>query len=112
MSYLSDLSGRTVEPYGTTRFSDEKFRRAVASLECQACGAVGRTQAAHSNRLADGKGMGIKAPDETLMALCVDCHTSLDQGGKMTKAERHVWEAELNLKTLRALISRRLVVTK
>ena len=70
-----------------------------------ACGREGMTQAAHTNRLQDGKGMGLKAPDTCLMALCTTCHRELDQGGKLSKAERQELEAELNLKTLRRLIT-------
>ena len=32
----------------------------------------------HSNRLADGKGMGLKAPDEKACFGCSDCHDVLD----------------------------------
>ena len=34
----------------------------------------------HSNRLADGKGMGLKAPDEQGCYGCSDCHAWLDGG--------------------------------
>lgn len=91
-------------------FRSEALRRAVASLPCMACGREGMTQAAHNNQIADGKGMGIKSSDVTCMALCVDCHSKLDQGGKMTKAERREFENELNLKTLRRLITDGLLV--
>lgn len=90
--------------YKTSNYRSEAFRRAVASLPCMACGAVGRTQAAHNNQIADGKGMGTKSSDVTCMALCDCCHASLDQGGKMSKVERREFENELNLKTLRRLV--------
>jgi len=35
---------------------------------------------AHSNRLSDGKGRGIKAPDITGAILCQRCHTYTDLG--------------------------------
>ena len=44
--------------------------------------------AAHSNQLRDGKGRGLKAHDYRIAALCFRCHTELDQGTKMSKAER------------------------
>lgn len=93
-------------------FRSESLRRAVASLPCQACGREGATQAAHNNQLADGKGMGIKSSDATCMALCIDCHRVLDQGGTMTKAERHEYENEMNLKTLRKLVTNGLLIAK
>lgn len=94
----------------TAPFRSDALKRAVASLPCQACGLEGRTQAAHNNQIADGKGMGIKSSDVTLMALCVECHASLDQGGRMTKVERREWENEMNLKTLRRLLTDGLLV--
>jgi len=67
------------------RWRSPAHRRAVASLACVACGADGMTQAAHRN---EGKGLAIKACDSQMMALCVKCHTAIDQGGKMDKATR------------------------
>src|SRR5260364_418728 len=67
----------------------EKLRRLVAMLPCMCCGQKGQTQAAHANFQSFGKGMGIKASDAALMALCVRCHAELDQGQTMTKEERH-----------------------
>jgi len=48
----------------------------------------GTVVAAHSNRLIDGKGRGIKAHDYRIAALCFACHTEYDQGTKMNRAER------------------------
>lgn len=62
----------------------------VASLPCVGCGAIGNTQAAHSNLLRHGKGRSIKASDAAIMALCHDyCHPELDQGD-MPEAEREL----------------------
>jgi hypothetical protein len=69
-------------------YRSEKLKRAVASLPCQVCGIQGRTQASHSNQLRDGKGMGIKAHDYRLAAICVECHAEIDQGMTMSRAER------------------------
>lgn len=43
----------------------------------------------HSNRLADGKGIGLKAPDEQGCYGCSDCHAWLDGGyaGHMAREE-------------------------
>ena len=67
----------------------KKHRMNVATLECVACGLEGMTQAAHRN---EGKGMGIKACDSQMMALCVRCHSDLDQGGKLDRETRRAIE--------------------
>ena len=82
-------------------YRSEKLRRAVAALPCVNCGCVGATQTAHANT---GKGMGIKTSDARVAALCVACHTELDQGGSMSKAERRAFENEVIAKTYVALI--------
>ncbi|AHG63165.1 hypothetical protein [Advenella mimigardefordensis] len=70
-----------------------RHQRLVAALPCVNCGLEGMTQAAHSNY---GKGMGIKACDSQLMALCVNCHREHDQGGIFgSKFER--WQKEASL---------------
>ncbi len=49
---------------------------------------------AHSNQLRDGKGRGLKAHDFRIAFLCQPCHYEIDQGSKMSRAERHeLWEA-------------------
>jgi len=54
-----------------------------------ACGKQdGTTVGAHSNQLRDGKGRGIKASDYRIAALCFTCHSEIDQGAKLTRAER------------------------
>ncbi len=76
-----------------------KLRRLVADLPCMCCGQRGQTQAAHANFQCFGKGMGIKASDAALMALCVRCHAELDQGQAMTKEERRAVQYEWMAKT-------------
>lgn len=77
----------------------EKYRRAVAELACVACGIDGYSQAAHSNQLANGKGMGRKADDRAIFPLCAcrpgvrGCHSLFDQGALYSKAERPDVEA-------------------
>lgn len=71
----------------------EKYLKAVASLDCQVCGISGRTQAAHANWGVYGKGMGMKAHDCFVAAMCIDCHREIDQGKEMTAEERReCWE--------------------
>lgn len=79
-------------------FRSATYLDLVRSLPCVWCGAMGRTQAAHSNQQRFGKGRGIKASDASAMALCgpapgwTGCHAEHDQGGKLTKAERNAYE--------------------
>lgn len=67
-------------------------RMTVAELPCVACGRRGRSQAAHLNLLAGGKGKSLKASDALVIPLCADgflsrgCHSLLDQGGAYDKA--------------------------
>ncbi|GAB7207345.1 hypothetical protein OS21_38410 [Dickeya oryzae] len=48
------------------------------------CGTWG-TQVAHRN---EGKGIGIKADDCATAAICVQCHTEIDNGKDLTREER------------------------
>lgn len=63
------------------------------------CGIEGYSQAAHSNQLANGKGMGRKADDAAIFPLCADrpdvrgCHDLYDKGALYSKAERPEVEA-------------------
>ncbi|MFO0448251.1 MAG: hypothetical protein ACK52I_06240 [Pseudomonadota bacterium] len=91
-------------------YRSKKLLEVVRELPCQLCGAEdGTVVAAHSNQ---GKGMGIKSPDWSVMALCWKCHNEHDQGGKIPKDERREREDSLNLSTLRTLIERGLLVAK
>ena len=73
----------------------------VRESACQACGVQdGTVVAAHSNQQRDGKGIGIKAHDYRIAALCRSCHFKLDQGMTLTKEERkEMWE-EAHRKTI------------
>lgn len=83
-----------------------RHRRIVASLDCIKCGAVGRTQAAHTNF---GKGLSMKACDSQLMALCVECHRDHDQGAIYgSKFSRWKAEAEMVDATRAELIRKNL----
>lgn len=82
----------------------EALRVACRALPCQHCGAQdGTVCAAHSNWGASGKGLSIKGSDESVAALCWLCHAELDQGAKLSKAERMaMWQAA-HEKTVAAL---------
>lgn len=79
----------------STIYRSTKLLEAVRAFPCQNCGRMdGTVVAAHSNQLRDGKGRGIKAHDYRIAALCHTCHSELDQGSRMSRAEREeMWEA-------------------
>lgn len=84
----------------------------VHELCCVNCGAHG-VQAAHANLSCFGKGMGHKASDAAIMALCTTCHTDLDQGKMMTKDQRRAMQFECITRTYVQLMERGLIgVTK
>jgi hypothetical protein len=90
----------------TQYIRSRKLLQAVASLPCMHCGAHGSTQAAHSNQSAHGKGRSIKAGDQFTAALCCACHHEVDQGHRLSKAERiELWTTAWR-KTVRALVQR------
>ena len=86
----------------------KKLFGAVASLPCQLCNADG-VQVAHSNQSRDGKGMGLKSYPWRVAALCPQCHTEIDSGKNLSRAERiERWE-EAHRKTMGELFGRGLV---
>ena len=75
-----------------TYVRSKELLRLIASLDCQNCGAVGQTQAAHSN-WHESKGRAIKCSDQYCAALCIKCHAEVDQGKSLSKeARREIWE--------------------
>lgn len=76
-------------------YRNKKLLELVRKSPCQNCGTQnGTVVAAHSNQSRDGKGMGIKAHDYRIAALCHACHADLDQGIKLSRQERlELWEA-------------------
>lgn len=49
--------------------------------------------AAHSNKLAHGKGMGIKSDDFFSVWACASCHSELDQGRASSRQKDEWFEA-------------------
>lgn len=92
---------------------NEKLLKACRQLPCQHCGIEdGTVVGAHSNQLRDAKGRSIKAHDYRVAALCYKCHMELDQGSKMSKAERtEMWE-EAHRATVGQLFEKDLVVVR
>jgi hypothetical protein len=70
-------------------YRNKQLLELVRYCPCQMCGAEdGTVVAAHSNQQRDGKGMGIKAHDYRIAALCYVCHMKIDQGKDLTKSAR------------------------
>ena len=72
------------KPMKRSRAKSTPARRAARGRDCtlMLLGVCNRDPATtvlcHSNRLADGKGMGLKAPDSAACFGCSDCHDVLD----------------------------------
>lgn len=83
----------------------EPYRRWVASLPCAQCGIHGHSQCAHSD---EGKGLGIKAGDDTCFPACADrpgvlgCHTLIGATGSMSREQRRALE-QVHSESTRAL---------
>ena len=90
----------------TPTFRSEKWLRAVASLPCVRCYREGMTQAAHRN---EGKAMGMKTDDCWTAALCVECHSEMDQGKSYSRDEKREMMNVYILLTLRELARKGLV---
>ena len=92
-------------------YRNKKLLEIVRKSPCQNCGAQdGTVVAAHSNQSRDGKGMGIKASDAAIAALCYNCHSMLDQGIDLSRKERvDLWELA-HRKTIRWLIENEYLV--
>lgn len=61
---------------------------------CMGCGRPndGTVVMAHSNQSRDAKGMGIKAHDFRIAALCMRCHSEVDQGSLPREDRIALWE--------------------
>lgn len=74
----------TRKPIKKSRAKSTPARRAARGRDCtlMLLGVCNRDPATtvlcHSNRLADGKGMGLKAPDSAACFGCSNCHDVLD----------------------------------
>ena len=81
-------------PQKTAYIRDARYRDACRAMPCQHCGSEVGVTWAHSNQAIHGKGLGIKASDQYVAALCQACHMHLDQGKDLTQGERvALWDA-------------------
>ncbi len=86
-----------------TYLRSKSHRMAVASLDCQLCGAAGPSQCSHSNQAVHGKGRSIKASDEFTAALCPRCHEMVDSSYSLSgEARESLWNKAYR-NTLKAL---------
>lgn len=81
----------------------KKLLKLVASLPCQLCGNHQFVQAAHAN-WGGGKGFGIKADDNLIAALCIQCHYQIDQGNWLSKQQRKELWMTAHKKTIDELV--------
>ena len=91
-------------------YRNRKLLDAARELPCQHCGIQdGTVVAAHSNQMRDGKGRSLKANDYRIASLCFKCHAELDQGAKMSRAERlEMWE-EAHRRTIGQLFEQEII---
>ena len=75
-------------------YRNQRLLEALRGLPCQLCGIEdGTIVAAHSNQQIHGKGMGVKAHDCYVAALCFKCHSQIDQGTLYDKqTRREMWD--------------------
>lgn len=86
----------------------KKLREAYRQLPCGNCGRQdGTVCCAHSNWAIHGKGASIKADDSRGAALCAACHVPiLDQGSKLSRAERQAMWWDAHVFSVRELVRR------
>lgn len=71
----------------------------------------GTVCAAHSNQSKHGKGLGLKAPDSLIAALCHKCHYELDNGKNLSKQEKVEMWNQSYIRTMKTLIeTERLII--
>lgn len=75
-------------------FRSRKLLESVRNIECQLCGKFGETVPAHANWHQYGKGMGMKAHDWAVAALCQSCHNQIDgRSGNLSLEMKHeLWQ--------------------
>lgn len=94
-------------------FRSKRLCQSADGQCCPLCGAYGTTIAAHANRVALGKGTGIKAPDFYAAWMCQICHDLYDgRIGKLTKAEKDEMWMTAYLRTVKQWFEQGIVVVK
>lgn len=94
-------------------YRSPKLLKSAQGQACQYCESRGTTVSCHANRVALGKGTGIKAPDFYVAWLCQDCHSLYDgRTGRLTKAECDELWTRAYLRTVREWFEQGIVVVK
>lgn len=85
-------------------YRNQQLLRLARDQQCVMCGTQdGTVVSAHSNLSEHGKGMGLKADDSMVAWLCMRCHSNLDQGSTMSKAERRDFTLTAICKTYQSM---------
>ena len=66
-------------------YRNKKWLAAVGQIEQCVLGGVWGVQVAHRN---EGKGIGMKTDDCATAAICVTCHSEIDNGKGLSRDER------------------------
>lgn len=77
----------------------------VRTLPCMVTGVYGHTEPAHSNWGEHGKGKAIKADDNRVAAIASWIHRELDQGSRLTEAQRKALWWRAHVATVRLLLA-------
>lgn len=111
-----------IAPHAGSMFKAQVYRNpallalAKEAPHCMGCGRSndGSVVSAHSAQYRDGHGRSQKASDARIAFLCGrPCHHELDQGSRMSKAERVAFFEEAHRETIGWLIETgRLVVAR
>jgi hypothetical protein len=84
------------------QYRSPKLLKSAQGQRCQYCDSLGTTVSCHANRVALGKGTGIKAPDFYVAWLCQECHSLYDgRTGRLTKDECDELWTRAYLRTVR-----------
>ena len=67
-------------PLKIPRIRDEAYLAYIRTLPCEACGLPDGSDAAHI-RVGHEGGMGLRPPDNLVLALCRKCHAVQETGG-------------------------------
>lgn len=108
---IADHRARMVMPVPKrTYVRSEPLMAAYRLIPCQHCGRDdGTVCGAHANWSNFGKGGHIKADDNRAASLCSLCHVPvLDQGSRLTRAERQAMWWAAHVKTVAELVRRAL----
>ncbi len=82
-----------------------KLMKAYRAIPCQNCGRDdGTVCGAHANWGVFGKGKAMKAEDNRAASLCFACHSELDQGARLSAADRMAMWWSAHVRTIRLLV--------